>query len=201
MFEITFIKDVIEMVEEIWKPLIYKCVKQGMYEASNYGKIRNKNTNHELIPVKSEKGYMIVCLRCSDEKSRSIKIHRIIASMFVPGQTKVFNEVNHKDGNKENNTMWNLEWTTRSANIRHGFDNGLIPCLRGNLNGMTKYDEETVKIVCESLVSFKGSIADTIDYLQFIDIPADKNLVCDIKYKKRWKHISDNYFTKEDFKH
>ena len=172
-----------------------------MYEVSNYGRIRNIITGREIIPVPSEKGYMMVCLRCMDDKSRTVKIHRIVATIFVPGQNKIFNEVNHKDGNKSNNNASNLEWTTRSANIRHGFKNGLIPRLIGNLNGMTKYDERTVKIICEALVAFNGSISETIDYLQFIEIPVDKYLVCDIKYKKRWKHISDEYFTREDFKH
>lgn len=188
-------------MEEIWKPLIYKIVKPDMYEISNYGNIRNIRTGKLLSPCVSEKGYFMVCLRCVDEKSRTIKLHRIVATVFVPGKTVRKNEVNHKDGDKSHNYAWNLEWCTRKYNIRHGYDNNLIPIMRGKLNGQTIYDETTVRIVCEALITFKGSIIDVIEYLQFLGIPADKYLVQDIKYKKRWNHISDEYFNKEDFKH
>ena len=189
------------MENEIWKPLVYRFVKRNMYEVSNYGNIRNVHTGRMLTPCPSEKGYMMACLRCVDNKSRNIKIHKIVAELFVPGRTITLNEVNHKDGDKENNSMWNLEWTSRSANIRHGFENGLIPVMRGSRNGMTIYDEKTVRLVCERLIMFGGSINRTFKYLKSSGINIDRNLVMDIKYKKRWRHISDEYFKRENFKH
>lgn len=171
-----------------------------MYDISNYGRIRNIKTGKMLVPCVSEKGYYMVTLKGNDGRHHTVKLHRIVAKIFVPGETKRRNEVNHKDGDKSHNYAWNLEWCTRRYNIHHAYANNLIPVPRGELNGMTIYDEDTVRLVCELLVSFKGSIIDVIEYMQFIEIAADKNLVQDIKYKKRWKHISDQYFKREDFK-
>ncbi len=190
-----------DKMNEIWVPLIYRYVKPNLYEISNLGNVRNIKTGKILKPYPSEKDYMMLCLRCIDEKSRSIKLHRIVAWHFVPGRTKRKNEVNHKDGNKQHNYASNLEWCTHLKNIHHGYKTGLIPTMTGELNGMTIYDEQTVRIICEALVTFKGSIHDVIEYLQFIEVTADKYLISDIKYKKRWRHISDEYFKREDFKH
>lgn len=186
---------------EQWKIIDYRYIKPCMYEVSNLGRIRNIKTGKILIPCPSEKGYMMVCLRCIDDRSRNIKIHRIVAWHFVPGRTKARNEVNHEDGDKTHNWATNLKWCTRKENINHGYVTGLIPIMKGELNGRAIYDEKLVNIICQSLASFNGCITDVIEYLQDRELPADRYLVCDIKYKKRWVHISDNYFKREDFKH
>ena len=188
-------------MEEIWKPLIYRMIVTDLYEISNYGQIRNIKTSKILKPCISEKGYYMVTLKGIDGRHHTIKLHRIVAKIFVPGETRRKNEVNHKDGDKSHNCAWNLEWCTRRYNMHHAYENNLVTVLRGEMNGMNIYSEDTVRLVCELLVSFKGSIIDVIDYMQYLEIPADKNLVQDIKYKKRWKHISDGYFKKDDFKH
>ncbi len=188
-------------MKEFWEPLEYRYVKLGMYEISNQGRVRNIKTGQILKPCPSEKGYLMVCLRCFDNKSRNVKLHRMVASIFVPGRTKLRSEVNHINGNKNDCAASNLEWVTRQENIRHGFDNNLIPALRGTLNGMCINDESTIHKICETLLTFKGSINDTVIFLKCNGYECNKYLVSDIKYKKRWKHISDQYFNKDDFKH
>lgn len=91
---------------EIWKPLR----NFPSYDVSNKGRIRNIRTQRILKPTINEKGYYQVCLRKND-KQYSVRVHRIIAETFLgenPGM-----EVRHKDNNRLNNSVENLEWCTR----------------------------------------------------------------------------------------
>lgn len=54
------------------------------------------------------------------------RVHRIVAETYIPNPENKL-EVNHMDGNKQNNMLCNLEWMTRSENIQHSYDNGLRP--------------------------------------------------------------------------
>ncbi len=62
----------------------------------------------------------------SHSKQKTFLVHRLVAILYIPNPSNL-PEVNHKDGNKLNNNDWNLEWCTRSENIKHGIDTGLIP--------------------------------------------------------------------------
>lgn len=70
-------------------------------------------------------GYEFVCLR-KDGKNKMVMIHRLVADAFIPN---ISNRpcVNHKDGNKHNNAVSNLEWCTYSQNRKHAYDTGLSP--------------------------------------------------------------------------
>jgi hypothetical protein len=59
-----------------------------------------------------------------NHKQRCCLIHRLVAETFIPNPNNLL-EVNHKDGNKQNNDVTNLEWCTRLENIRHIYKNGL----------------------------------------------------------------------------
>jgi hypothetical protein len=74
--------------EEIWVPVVYGEIKPDMYEVSNMGRFRNKNTGRLLMPCKSEKGYLMVYVMTIYGTGRSIKLHRIVAVHFVPGRTE-----------------------------------------------------------------------------------------------------------------
>lgn len=112
-------------MQEIWKdiPGYY-----GLYQASNMGRIKSmryaKSSNeHVLSPSKEKKGYLKVQLQ-TGVKSKSWRVHRLVALTFIPNHQN-FKEVNHKDGNKENNSLLNLEWCDRKQNINHAVLNGL----------------------------------------------------------------------------
>lgn len=108
------------MQKEIWKP-----VKgfENRYLISNEGQVYSIVKKSLLKPMKTEKGYLYVDLRCN-YKRKPKKIHRLVAETFLenPYAKK---EVNHKDGNKLNNTVGNLEWCTRSENLLHAYATGL----------------------------------------------------------------------------
>jgi hypothetical protein len=77
----------------------------------------------ELSPRSTGAGYMAVQTKTQGKRT-TLYIHRLVAGAYIP---KPFgcNEVNHKDGNKKNNSIENLEWTTHSQNLIHARASGL----------------------------------------------------------------------------
>ena len=105
------------MEEEIWKDI----EEFPSYQASDLGRIRNKNRNNILSPIKDKDGYLKVHLN----NDRTIRfVHRLVAITFIPNPENK-PQVNHKDGNKENNSVWNLEWCTSKENNMHALNTGL----------------------------------------------------------------------------
>lgn len=106
---------------EIWKPIpSLNCI----YEASNFGRFRNAITKHVLKQFISKHGYMILQARPEKNHTVNIRVHKAVAEAFIGPCPKGY-VVNHKDGNKKNNTPENLEYVTSSQNNQHALDNGL----------------------------------------------------------------------------
>lgn len=119
-------------MQEIWKDV---QGYEGYYQVSNFGRFRSLDRvvihgNYELeLKGKifkgrdNKRGYLLVSL-CKDNNTLNSYIHRLVATLYVsnPYNKK---EVNHIDGNKLNNHYLNLEWCTRSDNLKHAYDNGL----------------------------------------------------------------------------
>lgn len=96
------------------------------YEITKCGLIRNKQTKHLLKPRLDSSGYPSVCMIISANKpGRHRAIHVLVASTFITNDDEK-KCVNHKDGNKENYNIKNLEWVTHSENINHAYENNLI---------------------------------------------------------------------------
>lgn len=99
----------------------WRAVKgyEGLYEVSNTGKVRSLyRYKKELKPMKARNGYLRVDL-FNDKGRKQFSIHRLVATAFIenPGNLP---QVNHKDENKENNHVDNLEWCSQQANNTHG---------------------------------------------------------------------------------
>lgn len=93
------------------------------YEVSNTGIVRNKVTGHILSPQEDKKGYLRVRLSLHDKKATA-KVHRLVATAFIPNPEEK-PQVNHKDMDKHNNRVGNLEWATNSENQIHAYKTGL----------------------------------------------------------------------------
>ncbi len=91
------------------------------YEVSSNGQVRRISTGHVLTPVVNIFGYPVVCLRV-DGKNYNGRIHKLVAWTFLAAQD---GEVNHKNGNKLDNRVENLEFTTRKQNAEHAALGGL----------------------------------------------------------------------------
>ena len=97
------------------------------YQVSRSGVIYSKASKgwRPLKQAINERGYPLAYL-CFDGKTKAVKVHRLVAELFVPNPQGL-KEVNHKDGNKLNNHADNLEWCTRSENVSHAYATGLRP--------------------------------------------------------------------------
>ena len=113
-------------MQEIWKDVVgwegkYKVSNFGRVESQNYRRIKGKR-NVMAFSVNSH-GYSSVNLTRNGEHHLK-RVHRIVAEAFIPNPDNL-PEVNHKDGDKSNNRVDNLEWTDRSRNQKHAVLNGL----------------------------------------------------------------------------
>lgn len=123
---------------------IYKEI-QGFkdYYISNYGNVVSCKRKKPIIlaPKVDKDGYYCVCLR-KDNKNHHYTIHRLVAIHFIDN---LFDKpcVNHKDGNKTNNLVTNLEWVTISENTKHAYDTGLFTVSRDTKGRWCRNHEHT----------------------------------------------------------
>lgn len=90
------------------------------YYINEYGEVFSDKSGKlvKLKPYKCRNGYMSIRLLAEDGKRPHKLIHRLVAEAFIPNEQSL-PEVNHKDGNKQNNHKDNLEWSSRKMNIHH----------------------------------------------------------------------------------
>lgn len=141
-------------LNENWKP-----VKdfEGLYEVSNTGKVkalaRMKNCNkgyglikeHIMKQTNSQCQYYRVPLTNKEHIKKYYLVHRLVAQAFIPNPDNL-EQVNHKDGNKLNNYVENLEWCTRKQNLQHAVKNGLKPTLKLLCERIYKIEEKLEKL-------------------------------------------------------
>ena len=102
------------MIEE-WKDVVGY---EGLYQVSNFGNIKSLfRYKRQLKPV-IRNGYESVKL-CKNKNAKFVSVHRVVAEAFIPNPQKL-PIVNHKDENKQNNCVENLEWCTNVYNINYG---------------------------------------------------------------------------------
>lgn len=108
------------IIKEKWKPIIGW---EDKYEVSNYGNVRNIKTLKHIIGDINNCGYYRVSLY-ENGKSKKYFRHRLVAMHFIDNPNN-YEFINHKDGDKSNNAITNLEWCTQSYNEKHAFKTGL----------------------------------------------------------------------------
>ncbi len=123
-------------MEEIWK-ISYLTDK---YEVSNLGKIRNSETKKVLIN-RLKGNYYQVGIRFNNKRNW-ISVHRLILSTFAPISNISKLCVNHKNCNKLDNNLENLEWCSYQENMNHAMKNNLLP--KGSNNHNSKLLESDV---------------------------------------------------------
>lgn len=109
-------------MKEIWKDI---AGYEGRYKVSNLGRVMSLACKRAklLSPSNSKKNYKIVCLR-NDGKSKVHRVHRLVAKEFLPAQSTSQNCVNHKDFDRSNNRLSNLEWVSTKENAVHSRKHG-----------------------------------------------------------------------------
>lgn len=93
---------------------------EGLYEITNDGQVYSIKRNTYLKPRLSMDGYKRVCL-CDNNKRREYRIARLVAEAFIEN-TENKSQVNHKDYNRQNDCMDNLEWVTNYENALYSYN-------------------------------------------------------------------------------
>lgn len=135
---------------EIWKDVVGY---EPFYEVSNLGNVRRKvgwyaghsdsfrkpTGNHKPFP--NSDGYLRLTLSVN-RKRKEWLVHKLVTAAFLEPRQKGLT-VNHKDGNKANNTADNLEYCTFSQNTKHAHEHGFVKS-KGEDNGNSKLVKEEV---------------------------------------------------------
>lgn len=122
--------------QEIWKPV--KGFEQ-LYQVSSLGRVSNYR---KILAIQTmPKGYLTIVFKVKQVANNRL-VHRLVAEAFIENPEGK-PEVNHKDGDKSNNSVSNLEWCTSSENKRHALDTGIktynIPTKGIKLGKNSKY--------------------------------------------------------------
>jgi hypothetical protein len=106
---------------------------------------------------KTRQGYLMVWLWRNGVK-RQWRVHRLVAELYIPNPRQC-SDVNHRNSVRDDNRVENLEWVTRSENIKHGFDYGRAKPTRGGISPRCKITTEQVNEICASTESVRALVA------------------------------------------
>ena len=109
------------MEQEQWKPI---KGYEGKYDVSNFGRVRSY---YKGLHIKTQRinncGYCYVKLYVRGKRQKMARVHRLVAEAFIPNPDNM-SDVNHKDMNKLNNHVSNLEWSSHRGNVQHSYEHG-----------------------------------------------------------------------------
>jgi len=169
-----------ETQEEIWKPVVGL---EQRYLISNLGAVKSIKPKPMLLKQQKNRiGYMDIVIRNSEQKKIHRFVHRLVAEAFIPNPNKK-PQVNHIDGNKQNNRVDNLEWATSKENIGHAISIG-IRNTQGERNPFSKTAEETVLKIRELYNTGKYF---NRELSKMFNMPI--STVEHITSRRRWKHL------------
>ena len=127
--------------KEIWKPI--EDFK-NKYEISNLGRIKNIQTNH-ILKMTNQYGDYFTIILYDETHKRPTRIHREVAKTFIPNPNN-YPCVNHKDLNKQNNCVDNLEWCTYSHNTKDAINKGANTMSGFNKHNKNKFNKKYGKL-------------------------------------------------------
>lgn len=193
-------------MEEIWRDV---PDFEGLYEISNLGRVKSKARNirtflkynyhnhpikERILKIGTTKGYASVGL-CKDGKMYNKALHRLLAKAFIPNPNN-YPIINHKDGNKLNNRLDNLEWCTYKHNTQEAYRLGLNNISEKHIEAVRELGFKSGKKVAQ--MDLEGNIIKTYDSgrqasLELGISQGDISLVCNGRrnYVKgyKWKYV------------
>ena len=144
------------------------------YQITKEGQVINKHTGHILSGQPNGKGYLRVSIG-----GKLMFIHRLVAEKFLENPNH-YEQVNHKDGNKLNNNVDNLEWVTNQQNRNHAVQNGLQ--IQGEKCSWSKLTEKDVEYIRNHPEITGVKLAELFNVSDVT--------ISDVRNYKTWKHIS-----------
>ena len=164
---------------EIWKDVVEY---EGIYSVSSFGKIKRISKMKNLIHIISDFGYHYVSLSKNNIKKK-YSVHGLAIRSFI-GKTPKGHQINHKDGNKSNNHISNLEYVTPFQNIHHAIKIGLITT-RGE-------KVHTAKLTKENVVNIRNEYIPYIVEAKFLarKYGVSHQTIREIVGRHTWKHLN-----------
>ena len=151
-----------------------KTLSINDYIITKDGKIINKKRGNILKPQLNGKGYLRVSIG-----KKLMFVHRLVAEKYIPNLNNL-PQVNHKDGNKLNNSVDNLEWVSNKQNREHALENGLHLC--GEQCSWSKLKEKNVIYILEHYPEI--SIKELA-----LKFNVNRNTISDIVHHRSWKQL------------
>ena len=171
-------------MKEEWRP-----VKgfERTHSVSSEGRVKRTKQSGSVVagrilkPSSNRWGYRHVSLQDGPETKKTIRLHRAVAMAFIPNPQGL-REVNHINGDKNDNRVENLEWCTRGKNMAHAYRTGLRRHPGGGANANAKLTWKNVEDIRRHHA--RGGV-------QIIDIAAhygvDPNTISEVIHFKSWK--------------
>lgn len=152
-----------EEFKEEWRPVVGY---EGIYEVSNTGKVDHLNFRHTQkrvrIATRISRGYESIALY-KDKKTKRTFVHRLVATAFLKNPNN-YPQVNHKDENKLNNNVNNLEWCTPLYNVHYGTcrirsaKKHSIAVIQTTIDGIIVAEYNSIKVASQSTGIDKSDI-------------------------------------------
>ena len=191
-------KSVLISTRPQWKDIIGY---ENEYQINQFGEIRTLKDSPKLKKynvlkpqINKRNGYVYQMLY-KNGKEKLLRVHRLVAMAFLPNPNNL-PQVNHKDGNKQNNSVDNLEWCEQSYNMKHAFKTGLEKPSEKQKAAVRKTNEKKRKRVVRTMGDEKNEY-------ESATVAARKNnvgisTICRYCNKKRmpkdgasWQYIED----------
>lgn len=156
------------------------------YYVTDDGRVYSEISHKFLSPQLDKNGYEKVAMISTDGKRHRYSVHRLVLENFNPVENMSQLQVNHKDGDKRNNALKNLEWVTNYENTQHAILTGLRN-FNGEKNPSAKLTEQQV---CEIINLIQKSLS-CAAIAQMYNVSA--STIERIKKRKTWTSISKNF--------
>lgn len=178
-------------MKEIWKRLFYNnCDYGDYYLISNLGRIKNVKNGTIMKNYKNKNNpyYKITLSFGNRNKQVTMRVHRAVAQTFIPNPDNL-PQVNHKDGNKLNNNIENLEWVTGKQNNIHAVVNKLSRS--GEMSQLSKLTSEQIEYIKEKCIPYDKNFGCIALAKKF---NVDSSTISKIIHDMSWKKYDNNKY-------
>jgi hypothetical protein len=176
-------------LEDFTKIIIYPNTSFNQeYRIDKEGNVYSPYRGWHLVSKQEiKKGYLRVELM-TNRGRKFFMIHRLVLETYSHREGSLQLQVNHKDGNKHNNKLNNLEWCTGLENIKHAYKHNLARKAKGEEVGSSKLTEQQVLEICKLIQSGTDSLTSIGQ-----KYGVTKYCISDIKRKKSWGWLTKDY--------